>query len=72
MESATSKSIEKNKKIALALRLNSNYIIPNLCQLLGNRQTIAQLILQSKGEDKELYEQYFDRVNDEIKKYLGV
>jgi hypothetical protein len=52
--------------------INALYAIPNLMQLIGCRQKVAQDLLRVNGEQRIELTELFNYTNEEIKKVLGV
>ena len=48
-------------------------IIFSLCDLLGQRKLIAQMILRGNDKDKEqMYKQLYQRINEDICKLISI
>lgn len=64
---------EKRMRVQQAATFNTEFTIPQLCQLLGYRQRLAQEILETQNtlKYKDLLELY-EHTNNTIKKLIGI
>lgn len=70
---ASEKREEYIEKVGLAAGFNCQYAIPNLVQLLGYRQRVAQDLLRAKEpENKMNLETELNYVNSNIRLLLGI
>ncbi len=72
MEANESRS-ERHRKIYSSANFDLQYIIPNLCKLVGYRERVAQEIIKSNNEESlEVLNELYDNVENDMKKYLGL
>lgn len=70
MEAQT--AIETMEKVQVAANFNTQYAIPNLMQLIGYRQKVAQDLLRANSERHSELTELFNYTNEQIKKVLGI
>ena len=72
-DAETQREINREDKIRIAAaQFNSQYAIPNLCQLIGQRQIVANYLIRAKMENIKDLEAQLEYINLQIKQLLGV
>ena len=74
MNGEAESAVDKLQQLRVALTTQSALIVPQLCEMIGYRKKIAELIHLGRMNESELtslYEQ-LDYTNNTIKKLLGL